>query len=60
MWADAQQTAFDHLKQALCRAPVLLVADFAKDFILSTDASDVAISDVLQQRDEGQLAPIAY
>jgi len=41
--------------RALCEVP-----DFSKDFVLATDASDVAVSTVLQQRVNGSLAPIAY
>jgi hypothetical protein len=48
------------VKQALCQAPVLQMPDFWKDFVLCTDASDLAISPVLHQRVEGRLAPIAY
>jgi hypothetical protein len=57
VWADAQQTAFDNLKQALCLIPGLQLLDFDKDFVLSTDASDVAISAVLQHRVEGIFFP---
>jgi hypothetical protein len=42
-----QQTTFNHLKQALCQAPVLQIPNFKKDFVLSTDASDLAISAML-------------
>ena len=34
--------------------------DFSKEFVLATDASDVAVSAVLQQRVNSALAPIAY
>jgi hypothetical protein len=59
-WGEAQQGAFEGIKKALCQAPVLQLPDFSKDFVLSTDASDFAISAVLQQRVQGDLAPIAY
>jgi len=60
VWGEAQQKTFDRLKRTLCEAPVLQVPDFSKDFVLTTDASDVAVSVVLQQRVNGSLAPIAY
>ena len=51
---------FKILKIALCEAPVLQVPDFEKDFVLVTDASDIAVSAVLNQRVNGQLAPMAF
>jgi hypothetical protein len=39
---------------------VLQVPDFEKDFVLVTDASDIAVSAVLNQRVNGQLAPVAF
>jgi hypothetical protein len=48
------------LKQALCEAPVLQFSDFDKDFVLMTDASDLAISAVLHQRMGDGLTPISY
>jgi hypothetical protein len=48
------------LKKALCEAPLLQVPDFDKDFVLATDASDIAVSAVLNQRVNGELAPVAY
>ena len=47
------------LKTALCEALVLQVPDFEKGFALFTDASDIAVSAVLNQRVNGQLAPVA-
>jgi len=51
---------FESLKTALCEAPVLQVPDFEKEFVLVTDASDIAVSAVLNQRVNGQLAPVAF
>ena len=48
------------LKKALCEASLLQVPDFEKDFILATDASDIAVSAVLNQRVNGELAPVVY
>ena len=60
VWADEHAAAFDSLKQALCQAPVLQILDFNKEFVLAADASDIAISAVLQQIIDGGLAPIPY
>jgi hypothetical protein len=60
VWKEQHQEAFEALKRALCEAPVLQVPDFSRDFVLATDASDVAVSAVLQQKVDGALAPIAY
>jgi hypothetical protein len=40
-WGNAQQ-AFEQLKGAISRTPVLKMADFEKPFILQIDASNVA------------------
>jgi hypothetical protein len=59
-WGDEQQAAFVSLKGALSEAPVLQVPDFNKEFVLVTDASDCAISAVLNQRVGKHLAPVSY
>ena len=60
IWAEKHQSPFESLKQALSEAPVLQVMDFEKEFVLVTDASDFAISAVLNQRVGQDLAPISY
>ena len=49
-WTTEHQQAFEALKRALCEAPVLHIPDFGKEFVLVTDASNLAISAVLNQR----------
>ena len=49
--------AFESLKQALCKSPVLHVPNFDKEFVLVTDASDYAISAALNLRVGQDLAP---
>jgi hypothetical protein len=56
VWGNEHQLAFESLKLALCEAPVLQIPDFNKEFVLMTDASDLAVSAVLHQRVEGELA----
>ena len=48
------------MKRILCTAPVLKLPDFTKEFVVNTDASDVAIGAVLQQDFGKGLQPIAY
>ena len=59
-WTSEHQEAFDALKRALSQAPVLQIPDFNREFVLVTDASDLAISAVLNQRVAGNLAPISF
>ena len=60
VWGEQHQGVFEALKRALCEAPVLQVPDFFKEFVLVTDASEFAVSAVLQQKVDGALAPISY
>ena len=59
-WGEDQEKAFVEIKSRLCQAPTLRLPDFNKRFVLQCDASDVAISAILNQEEEGHLAPIAY
>ena len=42
-WGDKQQQAFETLKQRLLEAPVMIIPDTSKPFVLHTDASEVGI-----------------
>lgn len=59
-WGDAQQQAFDTLKEAMCTAPVLLIPDPSLPFTLNCDASNYAVGATLQQDQGNGLQPIAY
>lgn len=51
---------FEDCKSLLTNEPLLQYPDFAKEFTLTTDASNVAIGCVLSQGPIGQDKPIAY
>lgn len=55
-----QQEAFDNLKAALTSDSVLAHPRFDQPFILSTDASDYAISAILSQLHNGKERPISF
>ena len=42
-WTTDCDTVFKQLKHALVHAPILAMPDFDTDFVVKTDASDVAI-----------------
>ena len=56
----SQQVAFDELKTKLCTTPVLAYPNFELPVILTTDASKVAIADILSQMQNGLERPVAY
>lgn len=55
-WTSIVATAFATLKHALLSAPVLILADFSKRFVVETDASATGIGAVLMQQGH----PVAY
>ena len=61
-WTTIEQEAFDALRDALCREPIVLGSpDGARPFVLHTDASGVGLGAVLYQRDDqGDLRVVAY
>jgi hypothetical protein len=60
VWDEPQSRAFEQLKVSISTPLVLQVHIFSKEFVLVCDSSDVAISAVLNQRQENGLAPIAF
>ena len=50
VWGDAEQRSFDALKTALTSAPVLRLWDPARPTRLLTDASEIAVSAILEQQ----------
>jgi hypothetical protein len=49
LWTSEHDTAFQALKSALCHSPVLALPNFAKPFVIETDASDSGLGAVLMQ-----------
>ena len=48
-WTTAAQGAFNQLKQAFTRAPILLTFDPEKPIVVETDISDYILGAVLSQ-----------
>ena len=46
-WNSSAQSTFDSLKLAMVTVPMLALLDFTTEFIMESDSSNVAISDVL-------------
>ncbi|KAI7933772.1 hypothetical protein MJO29_016727 [Puccinia striiformis f. sp. tritici] len=60
-WLPIQEVAFKQLKEALTSAPILLMPDALKKFVMETDASDFAVGAVLlQDGDDLVLHPVAF
>jgi hypothetical protein len=55
-WTEQTEASFRALQQALITTPVLAIPDFAKPFVVETDASDGGVGAVLSQ--DGH--PLAY
>jgi hypothetical protein len=59
-WGVEQQLAFEALKEAMCSAPVLVIANNQDPFKLETDASEFAVGAVLYQLQNGVWHPVAF
>ncbi|KAI3776338.1 hypothetical protein L1987_46114 [Smallanthus sonchifolius] len=51
-WGDNQESAFQHLKQKLCSAPILALPEGTDDFVVYCDASIQGLGCVLMQREK--------
>ena len=61
VWGDAQERAFQELKNRLVSSPVLRLPDLSKLFLVQTDASKLGTGAVLLQKDAaGVPHPCAY
>ena len=59
-WENAQDNSFKALKVAISTTPILRLPDFERQFVIMTDASDVAIGAILEQDFGLGLQPIAF
>ncbi|GJP53399.1 hypothetical protein CLOM_g12546 [Closterium sp. NIES-68] len=59
-WEPQHQEAVELLKQALTSAPVLILPDPERDYVIEADANDQAVGAVLMQDQGNGLQPIAY
>jgi len=59
-WGEAQQNAFNSLKNALSSAPVLAIPNDSLSYVVTTDASGYAVGATLSQDQGKGLQPIAF
>ena len=60
-WTEEHEKAFNALKEALCREPVLIPPNPNKGYVLKSDASNVGLGSILSQMgDDGFLHPCGY
>jgi hypothetical protein len=59
-WGGDQENSFQNLKDAVRSAPEPQLADPAKPYIVTCDASDVGIGAVLEQESENGPHPLAF
>lgn len=60
IWNAFTENSFITLKNYLIKPPILQYPDFSKEFLLTTDASDVALGAVLSQMQDSQDLPISF
>jgi hypothetical protein len=60
LWTEKQQQAFDELKRFLTSEPILIPYNPNAETRIRTDASDIGIGAVLEQRTSELWKPVAY
>lgn len=60
VWTPVEESSFALLKRLLISPPILILPDLNEPFIISTDASLIAVSAVLSQRKSDGIHPICY
>ncbi|CAJ0947694.1 unnamed protein product [Ranitomeya imitator] len=59
-WSPEAAKAFEHLKERSSSAPVFIVTDETKPFLVEVDASSVGVGAVLSQKGEDGVHPCAF
>eukprot|EP00833_Pecoramyces_ruminatium_P003578 jgi/Orpsp1_1/1177610/evm.model.c7180000062132.1 len=60
IWSEECQSSFETLKNCIANYPILKFPDFAKPFIIRTDASYTGLGGVLLQKYDNKEFPIHY
>jgi hypothetical protein len=59
-FGDAEQEAFEKLRECLIMPPIVAFPDFEKEFLIFTDASNYGIDAVLSHIQDGKEVAISY
>ena len=59
-WGEEQQKAFDEIKYDVTHAPVLLMPNSRRHFVLVSDTSKVGCGAALYQKQRGRYHSVAY
>ena len=60
VWGEAQERAYESLRNHLTNYPVLKLPDMSKQFVLRTDASDIGLGACLMQEHDNEMFPVAF